>query len=122
MVSIEETVVTLERELLNPAIRSDHKRLNELLADDFLEVGASGRSYCKADVLSILQDETDTSFTVTAMQAHLLAPNVALLTYLATRSVDGQTTHSRRSSVWVYSACGWQIRYQQGTNCAPVAA
>ena len=122
MESIETTVIRLERELLDPAVRSDFQRLNALLAEDFFEVGATGRAFGKADVLSRLPNESDVTFTATEMQACLLSPNVALLTYLATRSHAGETTHSRRSSVWVLTSHGWQMRYHQGTNSISVAA
>lgn len=115
---IEATVMRLELELLEPAIRADFKRLDALLADDFLEVGASGRSFGKADVLSRLPTESGITFTATDMQAHLLSPTVVLVTYLATRSHAGEAAQSRRSSVWVHNSCGWQMRYHQGTSGA----
>lgn len=122
MESIETTLIRLERALLDPEVRSNSQRLNTLLAEDFIEVGATGRAFGKADVLSRLPNESGITFTATEIQAYLLSPTVALLTYLATRSHAGETTHSRRSSVWVLSSHGWQMRYHQGTNDASVAA
>lgn len=122
MESIETTVMKLERELLDPTARSDRHRLDALLADDFFEVGATGRSFGKADVLSRLPHESGITFTATDMQAYLLSPDVALVTYLAIRTHAGEAIHSKRSSVWVHSSHGWQMRYHQGTNSAPLAA
>ena len=115
MTSIEATVMDLEAELLQPTTRADADRLAVLLADDFLEVGAAGQSFGKAEVLARLPQETGVGFAATSMQAHLLAPTVVLVTYLAQRTHDGSATQSKRSSLWVKSPEGWQMRYHQGT-------
>lgn len=114
--SIEATVMKLERELLEPAVRADATRLDALLAAEFLEVGAGGRSFGKAEVLSRLPDEQGVSFSVGTTQAHALAADVALVTYSVKRSHLGQVAYSLRSSVWIKSADGWQMRYHQGTS------
>ncbi|MFQ1625766.1 DUF4440 domain-containing protein [Lysobacter zhanggongensis] len=108
----------LEYELLEPAVRSDVRRLDALIADDFVEVGAAGRPFGKAEVVDRLPGETGVAFRARAMQAHALAPSVVLVTYAAERSHQGHTTCSLRSSVWVKNAGGWQMRYHQGTTAA----
>jgi hypothetical protein len=118
MESIEAIVMKLEHELLQPAVRSDRNRLEALLTDDFLEVGSRGHSFGKAEVLARLPTENGIEFRTTAMQAHRLAPEVVLVTYAAERIHDGHTARSLRSSVWVRSAVGWQMRYHQGTLAA----
>lgn len=116
MKSIEATVIRLEQELLDPAVRADPRRLDALIADDFTEVGASGRSFGKPEVLARLPVERGVAFIVKDMVACVLAPNVALVTYTAVRTHDGHSTRSYRSSVWVRNAGGWQMRYHQGTH------
>jgi hypothetical protein len=118
MESVEAIVMQLERELLDPAVRSNGHRLAFLLADDFLEVGASGLSFGKPEVLARLPGESGIAFQASSMQAHLLAPGVVLVTYAAQRTHGGRTTHSLRSSVWVKNTSGWQMRYHQGTAAA----
>ncbi len=118
MDSIEATVMQLELELLDSAVRSDAARLDTLIADDFLEVGASGLSFGKAVVLARLPEEHGVAFSTNAMQAYTLAPNVVLVTYIAERSHQGHTTRSLRSSVWLKNSGGWQMRYHQGTTAA----
>lgn len=115
MRSIEATVMHLELELLQPACRSDTQRLDALLADDFMEVGATGRSLGKADVLSRLPHESGITFEATDMQALILAQGVVLLTYQARRTHLGETAHSRRCSIWMKGTLGWQMQYHQGT-------
>src|SRR5699024_3206107 len=53
------TVLDLERELQAPRPRADQARLRELLAPDFIEIGASGRRYDRAGTLrSVAQSAT----------------------------------------------------------------
>ena len=118
MESDEALVMHLERELLEPATRANAARVRELLADDFLEVGASGHSFGKSEVLSWLPSESGKSFSVTSMQAATLSEGVILITYAAEKSHQGQITCSLRSSVWVKGIGGWQMRYHQGTVVA----
>ena len=115
MKSIEAIVIGLEQELLDSVVRADPRRLDALIADDFTEVGASGRGFGKSEVLARLPAEHGVAFAVKNMVACVLAPNVALVTYTAVRSHDGHSASSRRSSVWVRNAGGWQMRYHQGT-------
>nr|CAS02549.1 putative integron gene cassette protein [uncultured bacterium] len=118
MESIEATVISLERELLDPATRSNYDRLDQLLAEDFFEVGANGRAFDKADVLSRLPSENGVEFSATDIQAHVLSSTVVLVTYVATRSHSNETLHSKRSSLWIRTSDGWEMRYHQGTASA----
>lgn len=115
MEDIEAIVMGLEEELLRPSARADAARLATLVADDFLEVGAAGQSFGKAEVLARLPHETGVGFTASAMQAYVLAPTAVLVTYLVQRTHEGAATRSKRSSLWVKNAAGWQMRYHQGT-------
>jgi hypothetical protein len=49
-----------------------------------------------------------------------LAPDIALLTYRSAQVASGQTlvNHTLRSSLWVKTRGGWQLRYHQGTPAA----
>jgi hypothetical protein len=115
MRNIETIVKDLELELLQPTTRASTQRLDALLDSDFLEVGASGQSFGKSQILARLSQESGVGFAVTGMHAHMLAPTVVLVTYQAERTYEGCTTRSKRSSLWVYNAGRWQMRYHQGT-------
>ena len=52
-----ESVVELERELLDPAVRADPLRAGELLHPDFEEIGASGPPLVRQEILELLTDE-----------------------------------------------------------------
>jgi hypothetical protein len=110
----------LEERLLDPTVRKDAAQLNALLADDFREFGSSGRSYTKADMLDYLHTEPSSAFTLSLRDfaIQLLAPTVALATYISTRRdhATGETTHALRSSLWTLQNEGWQMRFHQGTR------
>jgi len=121
MDSLEQQVIKLERALLDPAVRADADRLSRLIADDFQEVAATGRCFDKDKVVARLPHETGGGFLATAMEAHVLAPDVVLVTYTAERTHADHTARSLRSSVWVSHDDAWQMRYHQGTNAGAAA-
>ncbi|HEY9291993.1 MAG TPA: nuclear transport factor 2 family protein, partial [Microlunatus sp.] len=51
-------VLHLERELQTSGCRTDPGRVEELIADDYTEIGASGRLWDRASIITMLQDET----------------------------------------------------------------
>lgn len=105
----------LELALLDPASRSDAQLLDRLIADDFVEVAASSRTFGKDEVLARLPSETGVSFRAEHLVVNLLAPTVALVTYSATRIADGSVAHSRRCSIWRLDQDQWRMVYHQGT-------
>lgn len=89
-----------------------------LLHPDFLECGRSGTRYTRDDILKELSAESILP-VVHAQDFDLviLAENVALLTYLSAH-VDAEGNlgrHALRSSLWVRTDVGWQMRFHQGT-------
>lgn len=110
-----QLVQRLELELLEPRVRADRARLDALIADDFTEVGASGRVFGKQEVLTRLPKEQGTRFVVADMQGPQLADGVVLITYRASQGADGAPMSSRRCSIWAQSGEHWQMVYHQGT-------
>jgi hypothetical protein len=110
-----------ERSLLDPAVRRDHNRVLELLAEDFVEFGASGLVWSRDQVVEELATEDFQPPALEAFECSLLAPAVALLTYRTVRT-DAQTgtrTVSLRSSIWVEHEGTWRVRFHQGTPAPP---
>lgn len=103
----------LEEELLVPAVRKS-TRLTELLADEFMEFGSSGRVYSKSDLVSVLQAESPVAQTTSDFKVTSLAPDVALLTYKIRRHSQPEV-HTLRSSVWRRAKGRWQMVFHQGT-------
>ncbi|MFN8184485.1 MAG: nuclear transport factor 2 family protein [Candidatus Nanopelagicales bacterium] len=97
----------LERHLLDPAVRADAEALAQLLHPDFTEIGASGRRWNRAQVISALVAEPHCSQDLRDLHTDELAYGIAMVTY----DLDG----TRRMSLWVKEVTRWYLRYHQGT-------
>lgn len=118
MTSLLEQLQALELELHHPGVRCSRERLQQLLHPDFHEVGRSGRAYDRATIIDFLCSQVvQPAVQSDGFVAVELASNVALLTYRSVQIMAGEqhTNHALRSSVWIKSATGWQLRYHQGT-------
>jgi hypothetical protein len=107
-----------EEALLDPAVRRDRTRVGELLADDFVEFGSSGRRWTRGEILDLLGGETPEPIHMADFRCALLAEDVALITYRASRT-DARTGiqfSSLRSSIWTKKGAGWRLRFHQGTR------
>ena len=92
--------------------------MNELLHPAFVEFGRSGRRYDRADIVDEFSSGGDLGrIDAGAFSISELADGVALVTFISSH-VDASGVRSRatlRSSLWVRTAAGWQLRFHQGT-------
>ncbi|HEX8777779.1 MAG TPA: DUF4440 domain-containing protein [Rhodanobacter sp.] len=95
--------------------RDDHLAMT---AEDFWEVGASGRRYNRAYVLDVLderqRDPQPDPWETADFHCRRLADAVYLLTYTL-RQGERLT---RRATIWRRDPDGWKILYHQGTVVA----
>jgi hypothetical protein len=110
--ALEARLRRLEEELFSASARAT--RCAQLLADEFVEFGGSGRVYGKADVIAALQNETPARISAEDFSVDLLAPGVALVTYRALRHSQ-PPVHSLRSSIWQRQGEQWRMVFHQGT-------
>lgn len=123
MTSLLQELKALEVELHHPGVRCSRERLNQLLHPQFHEVGRSGRSYNRETIVSFLATQDPQPVVASeAFPVAELGPGVALLTYRSAHLKHGNilTNHTLRSSVWVKTNAGWQLRYHQGTAAVEV--
>ncbi|KQW26954.1 RNase H [Rhizobium sp. Root274] len=110
---------SLEQALHRPEIRRSRIELEGLLAEGFLEIGASGRAYDREAIITLLLEEEDDSSGELQTTNYALRPiskNAVLLTYEATRVYrDGSTRSTLRSSIWTHDGTKWQMLFHQGT-------
>lgn len=108
----------LESELHRIETRRDRIRLEELIHPDFVEIGRSGHRYDRAAILAEFAEGRELS-PVHAQDFELAepAPGIALLTYRSAHVDSAGKLYrcSLRSSLWVRTAAGWQVRFHQGT-------
>lgn len=115
--TLQDHIRTLEERMLTPDVRASAEELDSLLADDFIEVGSSGRVYDKQQVIAALQFERAETYTLNAFATRLLGSDVILATYRVARRSQSSTNpeHSLRSSIWRYQGERWQLLFHQGT-------
>jgi len=92
----------LEEELLLPEVRKSAARVAALLAEEFVEIGSSGRIYDKQQIIDRLQQEqwTGPLPTISDFAARQLALDLVLAIY---RIVECNTI---RSSIWKTTSIG----------------
>lgn len=113
LMELEAHLFSLEQALQQSSIRSDAAQLERLLADDFVEFGASGNVWSsKAQVIAGLQDEVFSARRMTEFAVKALSDGVALVTYRGYREGVGE---SLRSSVWRQEEGQWRMVFHQGT-------
>lgn len=87
----------------------------ELVSNDFVEFGTSGRIYSKEMQL----DSVDTKglaacpFIIKNFSVQQLAPTIVHITY-QTETIDNGS-QSNRSSIWKYEHEKWRLYFHQGT-------
>ncbi len=109
-------VIRLEMALLAAETRHDRTAVEHLLDPEFVEVGASGRRWTRAETIAALgADPADDHGEpwATDLVGTELAAGVVLLTYVSQRGPH----RARRASMWRRSNGSWRIVYHQGTPC-----
>jgi hypothetical protein len=108
----------MEREPIfhRPELGTTRADFEKMAADEFWEVGASGKRYSRGFVLDELErryaaphaDVWETS----DFRCQRLAEDLYLLTYTL---VQDRVRLTRRSTIWRRTAEGWKIVFHQGT-------
>jgi hypothetical protein len=99
-----------------PEFGTTRADFENMMVDDYWEVGASGRCYSRSFVLEELArrqlaPQADIWETMD-FRCRKLAPDVYLLTYTL---LQDHTRRTRRSTIWQRTDAGWKILYHQGT-------
>ena len=106
---------SLEEELWLEATRFDKKRMEEIMAPDFFEIGRSGRIWQSEECLAAPRQPILAVLPLPEFNARLIQPDIAQITYCSAVTYDGVVDHARRSSIWTRSPTGWILRFHQGT-------
>ena len=90
-----------------------------VLHEEFLEVGASGRRWTRAETLAMLAEAPEIQVAIDEVAFLELASDVVLLTYRLRRTgPEGLGPGTIRSSIWVRTGARWQVRFHRGTRGA----
>lgn len=116
------TIKRLELRLQLPSVRSSRTQLDQLLADEFMEFGASGRTYDKRQIIQALVADPRSQLprhpALRNVKVFWLGDDVALLTFRSTQTQPGTTDRlsANRSSIWKRNNGRWQMLFHQGTR------
>jgi glyoxylase I family protein len=116
---LQAHLIQLEQELVAAQKRRDFAAVEALLADDFHEIGSSGRVFSKADAVRVISEVQIVDCTFDHFQFLPIDDKCAIVMYMATarRTQDGREHLNRawRSSIWVKRGDAWQILFHQAT-------
>ncbi len=106
-------VEALERELQSVEGRADPVRLETLLADDFEEIGASGRLWSRVEVLEFLAGEGPDAgpIEISDLAARRVGEETVLVRWTSARG----GRRAVRSSLWRRDPGRWRLVHHQGT-------
>jgi hypothetical protein len=115
--ALEQHLLSLEEDLLQPVTRKDAGKLASLLSEDFVEFGSSGRVFDKSSVIATLGDEVPVHSTISQFKASPLGQDTVLVTYRVARCGEptGTRVDSLRSSVRKHVNGAWRLTFHQGT-------
>lgn len=101
---------------MDPRIRRSSEAA-DMIADDFMEFGASGQMHNKADALAMMRHHAPRIYAFQDFSVRELGDNVALVTYrVQSQEIDG--VHGRtsvRSSIWVLRDGKWRVTFHHAT-------
>jgi hypothetical protein len=107
-------LVSLETSVLNARVRNPAK-VAELLDDAYVEIGSTGMTYTRAEVIGALTRGAPPNIRAEDFKVREFVPGVILITYHAIQ--DGTPEiHTLRSSVWQLWGGKWKLTFHQGTR------
>lgn len=106
-------VISLEESLLARKMSSDD--LNDLIHDDFVEIGSQALG--KLDLINELIYGVDYIRTAKNFKARYIHLDVVLISYISYNKVPALTTviSHYRSSIWCKKDEAWQLCFHQAT-------
>ena len=113
----------LEEALLLNEVRTNRKKLNNLIHDNFIEIGYSGKTHSKSNILTDLPNEQDLKVELWSQEYNYknLSIDTVLLIYKQC-SIDENgklSRYAKRSSIWFNNNGNWQMIFHQGTPTEP---
>ena len=117
MKTVDEILLANEERLLLTAVRSSPDALSSLIADDFFEIGSSGKIYTKQEVIEVLKNEPAFEGTISDFRTVPLTKEIVLVTYRMEeiKKTPSPSRTSARSSIWKKVSGEWKIIFHQGT-------
>lgn len=117
--NIDKLIYQCEYELLKSEVRKSAERINELLAEDFIEFTSSGNVafYEVGEVFQEKNDNTELDWEIKDFIVRELSDKCVLAMYKVIKhdEIDESKKYSLRSSIWKDFNGHWKMIFHQGT-------
>jgi len=113
--SVRAELVKLEETLWRAETRFDKELMDKLFAEDFYEIGRSGRVWSREELLQASADTINAVLPLDQLEVRKIANDIYQVTYNSQVTYGNTTEYARRSSIWQWVESGWMLRFHQGT-------
>ena len=114
--SVFAAVLSAERMLLDPVVRTNRIEVEGLLDPAFIEIGLSGRLWSREAMFTALREPPMSSGLSHAELLEVGVEQVGPRLYLLTYLLELEAGATRRSSIWRLDRQGPRIVVHQGTR------
>lgn len=118
LLPVLEELTKLEIFIHWPTLGSTKQELENILDQNFWEVGASGKRYNREIVLRVLEERSKKHNHELWFNKDFHCAEIAEDNYLLTYTVTQGERWTQRSSIWRKSENGFKLVYHQGTIVA----
>jgi hypothetical protein len=112
----DKMIFELEQRLAQVGRKLSAEDASSLIADDFLEFGASGKVWTKAEIISAMSQWDPIERIVEDFTVREMSASVCLVRYKVIGVDRRPSPFSLRSSIWRNNGETWQIVFHQGTS------
>jgi hypothetical protein len=112
MMSTESEIFELENQLLDSGKRHSEDFLKEILSEEFVEIGSSGKTYDREDTIKELLKSKDFEYEISDFKTIELGKDIILASYKI--KLNGKL--SSRNSLWKKFNDKWRIVYHRGKS------
>ncbi|MDD5362082.1 MAG: DUF4440 domain-containing protein [Ignavibacteria bacterium] len=110
--NFDAEILGLEKQLLDSGKRHSEDFLREILSEEFVEIGSSGKTYNREDTIKELLNSKDFEYEISDFKTIELGNDIVLASYKI--KINGKL--SFRNSLWKKSGDKWKIVYHRGKN------
>lgn len=103
----------LEASLWLEETRFDVCYMNQILAEEFIEFGRSGRIHTRQEILSTPSQSIRAVMPLQGFKITPVSQDVVMITYVSELHPD--PLRANRSSLWMWRDERWQLFFHQGT-------
>ncbi len=119
MDEITAQIEKLELKLLHTDMCANPSRIDELLAQDFEEIGSNGKTASRREVVAwLMQKDKDEKWSLRDFRIKRLSDDMVIAIYRAVKADRAIAAHSGsiRTSIWRRCGDHWKMVFHQATK------